>query len=99
FNEISIVIDNGAGATGRTARGGIAISETDKNPEKVIIDDEILKLLGQPFPAQLNVGDHIVGQIIGVVDYNFGLFLLQLTGAVQSTPGGLQREVATAPKP
>ena len=99
FNEISVLADDGTGATGRTARGGIVISATDKNPEKIVLDDEILKLIGQPFPTQINVGDHFVGQLIGVIDYNFGLFMLELTGAVQAVPAGLAREVAAKPGP
>lgn len=98
YNEIGVLANDGAGATGRTARGGIAISATDKNPERIIVDDEVLKLLGPSlFPTHLNVGDHFVGSIVGVVDYDFGNFMVELTQAATATSGGLTREVTAAP--
>ena len=94
FNEISVLANDGAGATGRTARGGIKISASDKNPEKIIVDDEILKLTSPSlFPQQLSVGDHFAGSVVGVVDYNFGNFMVEATQAPTATYGGLAREV------
>ena len=99
FNEISVLADGGAGATGRTARGGIVISASDSNPEKIVLDDEILKLLGMPFPTQINVGDSFSGSVTGVVDYNFGLFMVELTASPTKVSAGLAREVAGDPGP
>ena len=97
FNEISVLANNGAGATSRSAHGGVIITAGDKNPEKIVVDDEVLKVLGLPFPTQINVGDHFAGSVTGVVDYNFGLFMLELTGTPTKVAGGLARETTTAP--
>ncbi len=97
FNEISVLANNGAGATGRSARGGVILSATDSNPEKIIVDDEILTLLGFAFPTQISVGDHFVGPVIGVLDYNFGNFMIEATQALTKSSGGLAREVTATP--
>ncbi len=97
FNEISVLANNGAGATSRSAHGGVIITAADKNPEKIVVDDEVLKVLGLPFPTQINVGDRFAGSVTGVVDYNFGLFMVELTAAPTKVAGGLVRETTTAP--
>jgi len=91
FGEISVLANNGAGATGRTARGGIKIGATDKNPERVII-----KGVGFPMPSNLNVGDQLAGPIVGVVDYNFGNFMIQVFTAPTRVDGGLAKEITAA---
>ncbi|MFN6564477.1 MAG: putative Ig domain-containing protein [Nostoc sp. ChiSLP01] len=67
FGEIWVLADNGANATGRTARGGIGISPNDFNPERIQIDDTLFTSGSSP---QVNVGATL-GTITGVVDYNF----------------------------
>ncbi|MDZ8077875.1 MAG: putative Ig domain-containing protein [Nostoc sp. DcaGUA01] len=67
FGEIWVLADNGANATGRTARGGIGISANDFNPERIQIDDTLFTSGSSP---QVNVGATL-GTITGVVDYNF----------------------------
>jgi predicted extracellular nuclease len=61
FNEISVLANGGAGTTGRTPRGGIAVSATDKNPERIIVDDALLP--AGSFPTDISVGDRFVGSV------------------------------------
>ncbi len=74
-------------------RGGLLLRPNDANPERVIADDAIV-----PMPS-LNVGDHYTGPIVGVMDYNFGNFSVEVTNAVARVDGGLQRETTSAPTP
>ena len=92
FNEIPVLPDNGSWAGPRTAHGGILYSYDDGNPERIIVDDAIV-----PFPAGLNVGDHFAGSVTGVVDYNFGLFMVELTQAPTRVPGPLTKETTGVP--
>ncbi|MFN6464904.1 MAG: putative Ig domain-containing protein [Nostoc sp. DedVER02] len=66
FGETWVLADNGANATGRTARGGIVVSSNDFNPERIQIDDTLFT----GSSPKVNVGATL-GTITGVVDYNF----------------------------
>ncbi|MBX9254030.1 hypothetical protein H1Q63_08720 [Desmonostoc muscorum CCALA 125] len=88
FGEIWILADNGANVTGRTARGGIAISANDFNPERIQIDDTLFTSGNSP---QVNVGATF-DTITGVVDYNFNNYEV-LPTSVTVTSNTLTREV------
>jgi len=60
----------------------------------VILDDEILKYLGLTMPS-VNVGDGFA-VVIGVMDYTYANFKLQVTQALTATAGGLEQEMTTA---
>src|SRR6184192_280556 len=92
FNEIPVLPDDGTWAGPRTAHGGILYSYADGNPERIIVDDGIV-----PMPQRLNVGDHFAGSVTGVVDYNFGLFMVELTQSPTVVSGGLAKEVTASP--
>jgi uncharacterized protein len=92
FNEVPVLGDNGANASLRTARGGIIARRTDFNPERMIVDDEILKFSGKTIPT-VNVRDTFNGFVVGVVDYNFGNFMIELTEAPTATAHNLPREI------
>ena len=92
FNEIPILPDNGSWAGPRTAHGGILYSYDDGNPERIVVDDAIVSI-----PGGLNVGDHFAGSVTGVVDYNFGLFMVELTQTPVRVPGPLTKETTTVP--
>ncbi|MEL6682961.1 MAG: endonuclease/exonuclease/phosphatase family protein [Pseudomonadota bacterium] len=73
FDEIFVVVDGGAGATGISDRGTLNISPEDFNPEKVQIDwdfglDAIDANVGTTFE-----------DITGVVSYDFGNFQINPT--------------------
>ncbi len=69
FGEIFVVAENGAGATGINAGGGIQLTASDVNPERIQIDDALFAG-GSP---GVSVGDRLA-DITGVVSYSFGNF-------------------------
>ncbi|MEH2194561.1 MAG: putative Ig domain-containing protein [Nostoc sp.] len=88
FGEIWVLADNGANATGRTARGGIVVSSNDFNPERIQIDDTLFTSGSSP---KVNVGATL-GTITGVVDYNFSNYEV-LPTSVTVTSNTLTKEV------
>jgi predicted extracellular nuclease len=92
FGEIPVVGDRSALAGVDSVRGGVLVRPNDFNPERVILDDT---LLGTPV---VNVGDGFATPVVGVMDYSFGNFKLNLTGPLARVDGGLQREVTRAPR-
>ena len=66
----------------------------DFNPERIQLEDDIVP----GATPDVNVGDHFTSSAVGVLEYNFGNFELQLTSALTRVDGGLAREVAAAPK-
>ena len=93
FGEVWVLADNGAGAGVRTTRGGIVIRPTDFNPERIQLEDDIVR---GATPA-VNVRDRFTSAAVGVLDYNFGNFELQLTSALTRVDGGLNRENTDEP--
>jgi predicted extracellular nuclease len=88
YGEIPVVP---AGSGTRTNRGGIVLQPTDTNPERVIVDD-----LLAPTPV-VNVGGTLSGAAVGVLDYAFGNFHLQVTSTPAVTSGGIAQEATTTP--
>jgi predicted extracellular nuclease len=87
FGETPVLPDNGGGATNRTARGGVYVSDyTNFNPRRVIIDSTIVTT------PHMNVGDSLTGATTGVLNYDFGDFMVDVTDAPVLTPGGLAKE-------
>ncbi len=89
FGEIPVLADNGANAGLRTARGGIVISSSDFNPERIFLDDAIVA----PVPA-VNVGDRFAS-VNAVVDYSFGNFKFLVMNSLTPIPQGLSPEITT----
>jgi len=90
FGEIAVLADAGVGAGPRTANGGIYITPTDFNPERIIIDD--LLIAAEP---DVTVGDRL-NTVIGVMDYSFGNFKLLNTQPLSvAMPGGILKESTT----
>ena len=94
FGEIYTVVDNGVGTTGLSLRGTINISPNDFNPERIQIDADN-GVFDFVFP-NVNVGAKL-GDVTGVVGYNFGNFEIIPTEAFVSNiqPSTLQPEVTT----
>ena len=92
FAETPVVGDDGANASLRTPRGGILLRPNDGNPERIVLADAIVPNL----PAA-NVGDHYQGSVEGIVDYNFGLFMLELTAMPTVVHDGVTPETTAAP--
>ena len=97
FGEIYTVADNGTGATGLSSRGTINIAPNDFNPERIQIDADN-GVFNFAFP-NVNVGAKL-GDVTGVVSYNFGNFEIIPTEAfIQNIqPSTLQPEVTTLSK-
>ncbi len=94
FGEIFVVGDNGANATTMTPRGGVVIGPGDLNPERMVIDDEWFKT-GPPAMPAVNVGGTFPGAHVGILDYNFGEYRIQLRSQpVPASTGVSVRETA-----
>jgi predicted extracellular nuclease len=96
FGEVVVLANNGVGAAPRTNRAGILLRPDDPNPERIVLDDEILKLQGATMPMA-SVGDRFAGTVTGVMDYSFGNFFVELTSPPTLAAGGLARESTDAP--
>ncbi len=90
--EIPVIGDGGANASVRTTRGGVIIRSTDYNPERIILNDWITG--ASPLPAA-NVGDTFA-TVVGVIDYNFDNYKLEVTTLPTLVSGGLAQETTTA---
>jgi predicted extracellular nuclease len=95
FGEIPVVGDGGRFAGPYTARGGLLAVPGDFNPERIHLDDEVLRAQSQSMPAA-NVRDRL-STVQGVVDYSFGNFKVQVLAPPTVTSGGLEKEVTEAP--
>jgi uncharacterized protein len=91
FGEIPVVGDQGTLAGVDSVRGGILIRPNDFNPERIILDDT---LLATPV---VNVRDRFTTPVLGVIDYSFGNFKLNLTAPLARVDGGLERETTRTP--
>ncbi len=87
FGEIPVVGDDGANASVRTVRDGVVIRPNDFNPERILLDDT---LVSTPL---VNVGDHFAAPVVGVLDYSFGNFKLNVNTSPTRVDEGLAREV------
>lgn len=94
--EIPALAAGGAGASVRTPRGGIVVRPDDFNPERIILNDE---LSGGPTLPAADVGDTFPGTTVGVLDYSFGNFKLEVSSLPAVHPGGLTRETTPVAQP
>ena len=100
FGEIFVVGDNGANATMTTPRGGLVISPGDLNPERMVIDDEWFKVGTTPAMPAVNVGGTFPGAHVGILDWAFGEYRIQLRSQpVVGSTGVSVRESAVAAGP
>jgi uncharacterized protein len=91
--EIPVLADGGANAGVRNARGGIVIRPGDFNPERIILNDLIS---GGPTLPGVDVADSFPGATVGVIDYSFGNFKLEVATLPSVSDGGLARETTAA---
>lgn len=89
FGEIWVLAGNGSTASSTTANGGSLITQTDFNPERIQIDDD---LSGARAPG-VNVGATLA-DITGVVNYNFNNYEVLSTSPIAvTTASPLQKEI------
>lgn len=89
YNEFVVLANGGQDATGVNPRGGITISESDFNPERIMVDDGLSAL------PQVNVGDSFTSPIVGILDYSFGNYKIQVTNKIEVKPGNLPPDLAS----
>ncbi len=89
FGEIFVVAEGGDTASGINSRGGITVQADDYNPERIQlqIDADFLP----DFADLVDTGDSL-GDVSGVIGYNFGNFELKVTAAFTVEPATLARE-------
>jgi hypothetical protein len=79
-----------------TPRGGLVIGPGDLNPERIVIDDEWFKT-GPPAMPVVNVGGTFPGAHVGIMDWAFGEYRIQLRSQpVVGSTGVSVRESAVA---
>lgn len=86
FGELWV---RGPCATSVNARGGVTISESDMNPERIQIDDTRLES-----PVWASVGDRL-GEVVGVLSYRLGNYEL-LPDALPASRASDNRHEVTA---
>jgi predicted extracellular nuclease len=91
-NREIAVIGDGANAGVRTTRGGIVIGANDFNPERIILNDLIV---GGPTLPTVNVGDHFDAPAIGVIDYSFDNYKLEVTAPLSAVSSNLTQETTS----
>jgi len=87
YGEIPVISSEQIGTTLTSSRGTAVITETNFNPQRLILDDVLVNT-----PA-VNVGDTVTN-VVGVLDYSFSNYKLQVTSAPTVISGGLTPEVA-----
>jgi predicted extracellular nuclease len=104
FGEITLLPNGGSWATGlRTPRGGILLGGyLDGNPERITVDDEILRDLITPRPAKampdMDVGAVVTSPVVGPLDYTFANYKIQATTTPTFLASPIVREEATSPR-
>jgi predicted extracellular nuclease len=89
--ELPVLANNGVGSGLRTARGGVVVSASDFNPERITLANDLLPAL-----PNANVGDTFPGAIVGVMSYTFANFKLFETQALPSlVASGVTREISS----
>ena len=82
FGETYVVASGGASATGLAEGGGLTISATDNNPERIQLDNDNGLFAG--FNNQFSIGDRL-SNVTGVVSYAFQSYEVLVTQAVTTT--------------
>ncbi|ELR97685.1 endonuclease/exonuclease/phosphatase family protein [Gloeocapsa sp. PCC 73106] len=90
FGEIYTVVDGGINATGISERGTINININDYNPERIQIDDQ--SPISPKETPTVKVGDRL-GDVTGIVSYNFGNYEVIATDSTAPRQIDLQPEI------
>ena len=90
YGEIPVVPDGGATGGVYSARRALVVRPDDFNPERIILDDRLVR--DEP---QVSVGDRFDGSVVGVLDYSYGNFKLYNTQPLPTViPANLTEESA-----
>ncbi len=69
--------------------GGLRLARRTFNPERIILDDSLASL------PEVKTGEKLESPIIGVVDYSFGNFKIQVLNRIKGDKSGVEKEFAT----
>ena len=86
YKEIAVVADNGENATGLSSRGALTVTNSDWNPERIILDDVFRTL------PSVTIGDRFTQPVVGILDYSFGNYKIQPIERLKFSAGGLLPE-------
>ncbi len=73
YGDLVVVADEGRGTSLRTKRGGLLLRPGDYNPERITLSFDTTTE-----PPQADVGDRFDGEIVGIVDYDHGVYLIRV---------------------
>jgi predicted extracellular nuclease len=89
--EVVVVGNGGHGSAPWTARGGLRLTHCNVHPERVVIDDSLVRN-----PPQLAVGDRLDGPLDGILHYTFGSYKVLNTQPLPAVvPGRLDSDGTT----
>ncbi|MBM7702508.1 DUF6359 domain-containing protein [Metabacillus iocasae] len=90
YGELAVVVDNGDASKERTSAGGLKLTETNYNPERIFIE-----MGNRDYVAK--AGDKLNGEVIGVVSYGYSNYkvLVDEKDLPELMEGTTQREVTT----
>jgi hypothetical protein len=92
FGE-TYVVGSGGFVTGQAASGGLTLSATDSNPERIQLDNDNGLFAG--FNNVFSIGDRL-SDVTGIISYSFQNFELLVTQAVTTTLDVTQPREVTA---
>ena len=90
FGETWVLANRGVGSSVRSPRGGILAGQGDDNPERIQIQTDNGVLSGAS-SLSAKVADRL-GNVTGIVSYDFGNYEVLVTQAPTRTDGGLRQE-------
>ncbi|WP_110113424.1 DUF6359 domain-containing protein [Bacillus sp. CGMCC 1.16541] len=90
YGELAVVVDNGTASKERTSAGGLKLTETNYNPERIFIE-----MGNRDYVAK--AGDKLNGEVVGVVSYGFSNYkvLVDEKELPERIEGTTKREVTT----
>ncbi|MBI2982264.1 MAG: endonuclease/exonuclease/phosphatase family protein [Deltaproteobacteria bacterium] len=89
----AVAIDGGKHMRHRTPEGLPILLPGGPNTDVLSIDFQLLPRDQSP---QLEAGDRIVGDLVGILDYSFGQYRIRVTEPVRVEKGGLKRTTVTS---
>jgi uncharacterized protein len=94
FGETEVVSSASVPASQRTPSGGVVVTATNFNPERIVVDDGLESL------PEMNTGDHYTSPLIGPLTYDFDNFYLEPdNGTPTVVHDGAQRTSTTQAGP
>ena len=86
FDEIVVLPNSGAAATGHNSRGGLTLTAGDTNPERIEL--QLFDSFTPGFDPSVTTGDAL-GNVTGMFDYRFGFYEVRVTDPFTVTSAGL----------